>query len=104
MANNAMSPLLSNVAEALHGRAVGRAMGVQKFFQDRHDKCADGYSRMKYGSETLLTWGPMQSQFLSFAVSLSAMVAVVAAAASGQMEDPGRVAMALAPVIVPRNT
>ena len=38
----------------------------------------------------------MQSQFLSFAVSLSAMVAVVAAAASGQMEDPGRVAVALA--------
>ena len=36
--NGAMGPLLSNVQEALHGRCLARAMGLESFFISRHDR------------------------------------------------------------------
>ena len=44
----AMSPVLSNLAEAVRGQELARVMAVPGFFSDRHRVFADEFNKCNY--------------------------------------------------------
>ena len=71
MSNNAMSPLLSNAAEATRGRDVILVMHCSLFFEARHRSLAcDEYARCNFAAGSIISWGQMTSNFLTFFIAL----------------------------------
>lgn len=77
LANRAVAPVLSNLAEAEVAGQVARVMSCSKFFQDRHEEFADEFNRANYAQFTLMIWHGLSTVFLAFLIALSATSFVV---------------------------
>jgi hypothetical protein len=52
--NKAISPVVSNVSEAVHGRLLGRVLGVSDFFVTRHMAACEQYLMASYNAASLV--------------------------------------------------
>lgn len=50
----AISPVVSNVSEAVHGRLLGRVLGVSDFFVARHMAACEQYLMASYNAASLV--------------------------------------------------
>ena len=72
LANRAMAPVLSNLAEAVTARELARVMGRSEFFVARHEESADRFNSANFTQATLMTWYGATTTFFAVLVSLSA--------------------------------
>lgn len=70
ISNNALSPLLSNAAEAVQGRDVVISMKCTTFFEARHRLATDEYARATFASGSLINFAFLCSHWLSFVVAV----------------------------------
>jgi hypothetical protein len=56
MANNAMSPILTNMSEICRARFLIRTMELGDFFHTRHCRFADHFNRLNYFSSAVFNW------------------------------------------------
>ena len=80
MQNNSLSPIVSNLNEALRGRDLIRFMGSQQYFSGRHHKFMDKFITCEYSSASILNCGNLIGGWLAFLLSTTcAALAVVLA-------------------------
>jgi len=92
MMNNAMSPVMSNFADAMRGRIVIAAHAAQGYFHQRHYRAISDYSRFNFGSCTVINWGRLASNSISFVVSTATAVLIMS---QRREYDPTRAALAI---------
>eukprot|EP00615_Pteridomonas_danica_P010179 CAMPEP_0114329460 /NCGR_PEP_ID=MMETSP0101-20121206/1097_1 /TAXON_ID=38822 ORGANISM="Pteridomonas danica, Strain PT" /NCGR_SAMPLE_ID=MMETSP0101 /ASSEMBLY_ACC=CAM_ASM_000211 /LENGTH=661 /DNA_ID=CAMNT_0001459141 /DNA_START=21 /DNA_END=2006 /DNA_ORIENTATION=+ len=77
ISNMAVSPLVTNVGEAVRGRLLGRVMGVQDFFVARHLEACNHYLTASYTSSTLIQFNGFLVQFIALWVSVTVSLYVL---------------------------
>lgn len=80
LANNAMSPVLTNVAEVIHARTLIRVMGYDDFFHRRHCGFADEFIRLNHLSSTVQNWSMLCGSLISSLITALTAVIVLAEA------------------------
>jgi ABC-type multidrug transport system fused ATPase/permease subunit len=78
MANNAMSPILTNASEIVNGRLLIQLMSYEQYFERRHLQAADGFNRFTYMATAILIWGQLQSTLIAFLAAAFATSLIVA--------------------------
>jgi len=69
LANNAMSPILTNASEVVRSRTLLRVTQQTPFLLRRHHEYADGFRRLTYFSSSLFTWGIFSGSIISCVVA-----------------------------------
>jgi hypothetical protein len=77
MSNMAISPLVTNVGEAVRGRLIGRVLNVKDFFVSRHLELANHYLTASYTSSTLIQFNGVLVQFIGLWVSVTVSLYVL---------------------------
>jgi ABC-type multidrug transport system fused ATPase/permease subunit len=77
MANNAMSPVLSTMTEAVEGRLLLRQMGFTEVIMQRQAVHVDSFNSKNFFSATSITWGMLVAQLLSGVFSFGVAGCVV---------------------------
>lgn len=67
--NNALSPVVTNVAEAVRGRLLGRSIRCSSFFIERHTEYLDDFLKASYVSSALMVFNSLLTSFLSVTIS-----------------------------------
>jgi ABC-type multidrug transport system fused ATPase/permease subunit len=70
MANVALSPVLTTVAEAANGRLLINVMNLQEFCYRRNHIAVDEYNRHNFTTSTITNWGTLVAQGLSFFIAV----------------------------------
>lgn len=91
-ANQALSPIVTNISEAVDARDLIRCMNLGSFFVTRHYSHVDRYTSDIYFSNSLLNFCTLAAGLVSFVLSTSAAFTVVFRRAS---YDPALVGLAL---------
>jgi len=69
LANNAMSPILTNASEVVRSRALLRITQQTPILLSRHRQHVDSFVRLNYLSSTMYTWGVFSGSVISCAVA-----------------------------------
>ena len=77
IANTAMSPVVTNVSEAVRGRLVGRTLGCESFFVLRHLNACQHYLQASYTSMTLMQFNAVMTQVIAVTVSSTVSIFVL---------------------------
>jgi len=77
MMNNAMSPVMSNFADTMRGRTVIAAHSAHSHFHARHYAAITDYSRFNFASCTIINWGRLVSNGISFTISTATAVVIM---------------------------
>jgi ABC-type multidrug transport system fused ATPase/permease subunit len=91
-ANQALAPVLTNVAETVGARELIRCMDLEPFFVGRHCSHVDRYTAATYTSHSLVNFSTLVAAGIAFALSCAASLVVVVQRASF---EPGMVGLAL---------
>lgn len=92
LANNGMSPVLTNVREVIGARELLHAMGLHAFFVDKQIRYTDDYVRAQFSTMSLLCWLQIMANVMSFFISFFAACYIVLA---DQSIGVGRTGLAL---------
>lgn len=75
--NQSLSPILTNLSEAVDGREIIRGMNFQNYFIQRHYSYVNRYTTNTYMSHTLINFSTLMAGMVSFGLSTSAAIVVV---------------------------
>lgn len=92
MANNALSPVLTNMSEVLRSRSLIRAMEYGDFFHARHCAFADDWTNLNYFSTAIFNWGMLAGSLISFVITTATCTMILVEVNS---YDPSLAALAL---------
>ena len=87
ISNNAVSPIVTNVAEAVRGRLLARALGQPDFFVARHVRFAEDFLRASYADVSMVQFNTLATQAL--VLLICATVALYALLYRGVDVAPG---------------
>jgi ABC-type multidrug transport system fused ATPase/permease subunit len=71
-ANDAVSPIISNLNEALAGRELIRFMGCEALFLAKHHAATDRFIRADYAANSVLNWGTLAGGYIALVLSTAA--------------------------------
>jgi ABC-type multidrug transport system fused ATPase/permease subunit len=72
-----MSPVVSNVTEAVRGRLVGRTLGCDLFFVQRHLTACQHFLQASYTAQSLMQFNAVMTQIIAITVSSAVSVFVL---------------------------
>ena len=64
IANNALSPIVTNASEATRGRLLGRILCCQDFFVQRHVEYMDTFLVAHYSASSIMQFSNLCTQIL----------------------------------------
>ena len=77
IANSAMSPVVTNVGEAVRGRLLGRVIGCEGFFIDRHLRACEHFLHASYTSSSFMMCNALATQLIALTVSVTVALYVI---------------------------
>lgn len=75
--NNNLSPVVTNVGEAVKGKEVARALGCSDFFVARHIRAMEDFLKASYVSSTLIQFNGISTQVVALTVSITVTLYVL---------------------------
>lgn len=75
--NNNLSPVVTNVGEAVKGKEVARALGCNDFFVARHIRAMEDFLKASYVSSTLIQFNGISTQCVALTVSITVTLYVL---------------------------
>ena len=75
--NNNLSPVVTNVGEAVKGKEVARALGCSDFFVARHIRAMEDFLKASYVSSTLIQFNGISTQCVALTVSITVTLYVL---------------------------